>query len=144
MLGAAPGTGNKSFTGGGITCLKNNISTDILFAMDDHVLDDLRTAASRACALLRVLAHEDRLVLLCRLAQGEHTVGELEAALGIVQPTLSQQLGVLRDEGLVETRREGKFVYYRLASAEVLTVMQALHAAFCGPAASPPTEEFAQ
>ncbi len=137
MLGAAPGTGNKSFTGGGITCLKNNISTDILFAMDDHVLDDLRTAASRACALLRVLAHEDRLVLLCRLAQGEHTVGELEAALGIVQPTLSQQLGVLRREGLVDTRRNGKYIHYRIASDDALALMQTLHARFC---AHPPSD----
>lgn len=99
--------------------------------MDTLTLENLRGTASRACALLRVLAHEDRLVLLCRLAQGEHTVGELEQALGIVQPTLSQQLGVLRREGLVDTRRDGKFVHYRIASADALAIMQTLHARFC-------------
>lgn len=115
-------------------------------APPSEALEQLRASAGRACALLKAMANEDRLLLLCQLAEAgaERNVGELQAQAGIVQPTLSQQLGVLRDEGLVETRREGKFVYYRLASAEVLTVMQALHAAFCGPAASPPTEEFAQ
>ena len=110
-----------------------------------EALEQLRASAGRACALLKALANEDRLLLLCQLAEAgaERNVGELQAQTGIVQPTLSQQLGVLRDEGLVETRREGKFVYYRLASAEVLAVMQALHAAFCGPAASPHPEEFA-
>jgi len=99
--------------------------------MDAPTLDDLRSTASRACALLRVLAHEDRLVLLCRLAEREHTVGELEQALGIVQPTLSQQLGVLRREGLVDTRRDGKYIHYRIASDDALALMQTLHARFC-------------
>lgn len=99
--------------------------------MDTPTLDDLRSSASRACALLRVLAHEDRLVLLCRLAEREHTVGELEQALGIVQPTLSQQLGVLRREGLVDTRRDGKYIHYRIASDDALAVMQTLHTRFC-------------
>ncbi|XAH21220.1 metalloregulator ArsR/SmtB family transcription factor [Xylophilus sp. GW821-FHT01B05] len=94
----------------------------------------LRASAGRACALLKAMANEDRLLLLCQLAEGERNVGELLAHTGVVQPTLSQQLGVLRDEGLVETRREGKFIYYRLASAEVLAVMQALHASLCGHA----------
>lgn len=99
--------------------------------MDAPPLDALRTTATRACALLRVLAHEDRLVLLCRLAEREHTVGELEQALGIVQPTLSQQLGVLRREGLVDTRRDGKYIHYRIASEDALALMQTLHARFC-------------
>ena len=94
-------------------------------------LDTLRTAAGRACALLRVLAHDDRLVLLCQLAQGEHSVGELEARLGIAQPTLSQQLGVLRREGLVSTRRDGKHIHYRIASDDALALMHTLHARFC-------------
>lgn len=110
-----------------------------------EALEQLRASAGRACALLKAMANEDRLLLLCQLAEAgaERNVGELQAQTGVVQPTLSQQLGVLRDEGLAATRREGKFVYYRLASAEVLAVMQALHAAFCGPAASPHPEEFA-
>jgi DNA-binding transcriptional ArsR family regulator len=58
-------------------------------------------------------------------------VGELETLLGIGQPTLSQQLTVLREEGLVSTRREGKHIHYRLASPQALALMQVLHEQFC-------------
>lgn len=92
----------------------------------------LQASAAKACALLKVMAHADRLVLLCRLAQGEFCVSDLEADLGIRQPTLSQQLGVLRQEGLVDTRREGKHIYYRLASDDAAAVMQVLHSRICG------------
>ena len=92
----------------------------------------LRDSASKACTLLKVLANEDRLLLLCQLTQGERNVGELEALTGIRQPTLSQQLGVLRDEGVVNTRRMGKFIFYSLASFEVVSVMQTLSGLYCG------------
>lgn len=91
----------------------------------------LRESASKACALLKALAHEDRLLLLCQLAEGERNVGELEALVGVQQPSLSQHLGVLREEGLVETRREGKYVFYSLASREVVAVMQTLSNLYC-------------
>lgn len=94
-------------------------------------MDALQSAAAKACALLKVLAHPDRLILLCRLAQGEFCVGDLEVDLGIRQPSLSQQLGVLRQEGLVDTRREGKNIYYRLVSADAAAVMQVLHGRLC-------------
>ena len=94
----------------------------------------LRDSASKACTLLKVLANEDRLLLLCQLTQGERNVGELEGLTGIRQPTLSQQLGVLRDEGLVNTRRMGKFIFYSLASFEVVSVMQTLSGLYCGQA----------
>lgn len=94
----------------------------------------LRDSASKACTLLKALANEDRLLLLCQLTQGERNVGELEALTGIRQPTLSQQLGVLRDEGLVNTRRMGKFIFYSLASFEVIAVMQTLSSLYCGRA----------
>ena len=93
----------------------------------------LRQAAGQACGLLKALANEDRLVILCQLAQGEANVGALEARLDIRQPTLSQQLAVLRDEGLVMTRREGKYIYYCLASAEAIEVMSTLHRLYCQP-----------
>jgi len=96
-------------------------------------LEALQAAASQACGLLKVLANPDRLMLLCQLAQGEHSVGDLESALGIRQPSLSQQLAVLRDEGLVATRREGKQIFYIIASAEALAVMQVLYALYCPP-----------
>ena len=71
-------------------------------------LEKMHIAAEKACRLMKVLSNPDRLMLLCQLSQGEKRVGELEEILGIVQPTLSQQLTVLRDEELVSTRREGK------------------------------------
>jgi DNA-binding transcriptional ArsR family regulator len=94
-------------------------------------LQSLRDAADAACALMRTLANPDRLLLLCELAQGERNVGQLEQALGIVQPTLSQQLAVLRDGRMVDTRREGKHIFYRIASPQALAVLQVLHAQFC-------------
>ena len=94
-------------------------------------LEDMQAAAQDACRLMKVLSNPDRLMLLCQLLQGEHNVGELEAALGIVQPTLSQQLTVLRDEDLVTTRREGKNIHYALTSPRALAVMQVLYDQFC-------------
>ena len=94
----------------------------------------LRDSASKACTHLKALANEDRLLLLCQLTQGERNVGELEALTGIRQPTLSQQLGVLRDEGMVNTRRMGKYIFYSLASFEVVSVMQTLSGLYCGQA----------
>ena len=94
-------------------------------------LDAMHEAAEDAARLLRTLANPDRLMLLCRLSQGEASVGELEADLGILQPTLSQQLTVLREEGLAETRREGKYIFYRVASARALAVLKVLYDQFC-------------
>lgn len=97
-------------------------------------LDELTRAADAACGLLKNLANPDRLLLMCELAQGERNVGQLEQALGIAQPTLSQQLAVLREARLVDTRRAGKHIYYRVASAPALAVLQVLHLQFCGHA----------
>ena len=95
-------------------------------------LSEMQAAAGQACRLMKVLANADRLMILCQLSQGEKRVGELEELLGIVQPTLSQQLTVLRDEGLVSTRREGKAIYYQLCSPQALAVMAVLYVQFCG------------
>jgi DNA-binding transcriptional ArsR family regulator len=94
-------------------------------------LDEMRTSAGEACRLMKVLANPDRLLILCQLSQGERRVGELEELLGIVQPTLSQQLTVLRDEELVNTRREGKNIHYALSSPRALAVMKVLYQQFC-------------
>ncbi len=91
----------------------------------------LRLAATSAAAFLRLLANEDRLLLLCQLTGGERCVGDLEQLLEIRQPTLSQQLGVLRADGLVSTRREGKNIYYRLADAKVQSTLAHLYELFC-------------
>ena len=102
--------------------------------LTDCELAALRESATQACALLKALANEDRLLLLCQLVLSERNVGELESLTGIRQPTLSQQLGVLRDEGLVATRREGKYIYYQMASFEVSQVMKTLSSLYCGRA----------
>jgi DNA-binding transcriptional ArsR family regulator len=94
-------------------------------------LTQLRSAAAQASGLLRLLANEDRLLLLCQLTQGEKNVSALENLTGIRQPTLSQQLGVLRNEHVVETRREGKQIYYRLSNQEVEAILMTLYSLFC-------------
>lgn len=91
----------------------------------------MRLAAAQASGLLKALSNPDRLLLLCQLTEGEHCVSELEALLDIRQPTPSQQLGMLREEGLVSTRREGKQIYYRIASARALAALQTLYQQFC-------------
>ncbi len=97
-------------------------------------LADLRQGAGNACRLMKVLSNPDRLLLLCQLVQGEQRVGELEERVGVAQPTLSQQLAVLREEGLVSTRRDGKAIYYRIDSPQAQAVMHTLHQQFCQPA----------
>lgn len=100
-------------------------------------LDLLRRSADAASRLLKALSNPDRLLLLCQLTQGEKRVGELEELVGISQPTLSQQLGVLRDEGLVSTRREGKNIHYRIDSPQALAVLGTLYTQFCDPQRKP-------
>ena len=97
-------------------------------AMD---LSEMQASAEQACALLKALANSDRLLLMCLLSQGELCVSDLEEQLGIRQPTLSQQLGVLRDNELVQTRREGKSIFYSIASKEAIAVMHVLYDQFC-------------
>lgn len=94
-------------------------------------LSEMRASADEACRMMKVLSNTDRLLLLCQLSQGEMCVSELEEHLGIAQPTLSQQLTVLRDEALVSTRREGKNIYYQIASPQALAVMQTLYKQYC-------------
>ncbi|WP_287966053.1 metalloregulator ArsR/SmtB family transcription factor [Diaphorobacter sp.] len=94
-------------------------------------LPAMRAHAGEAVTMLKLLGNEDRLMLLCQLTEGERTVGELEQLTGIGQPTLSQQLGVLRRDRLVQTRREGKFIWYQLADDRALQLMQAIHRLFC-------------
>lgn len=91
----------------------------------------LEAAAAEAGKLLKVLSNPDRLLLLCQMTQGEFPVRALELMTGIAQPTLSQQLTVLRDELLVSTRRDGKQIFYTIASKEALAVLQVLYQLYC-------------
>jgi len=93
----------------------------------------LRAKAGDAAAFLRSMANPDRLMLLCAMLEGERCVSDLEAETGLRQPSLSQQLGVLREQGLVAARRDGKFVHYSVASGHALQLLELLHALFCAP-----------
>lgn len=92
---------------------------------------EMEARAGEVAALLKTMAHPVRLMLACMLAEGEYSVGELEMKLGIHQPTLSQQLGVLRESGIVETRREAKQIFYSLTETKIAELIQALHTIFC-------------
>jgi len=92
---------------------------------------DMSGRAAEAAALLKTLAHPARLMLACTLAEGEFSVGELEQRLDIHQPSLSQQLGVLREAGLVETRRAAKQIFYRLTEDKAAMLVQTLYHIFC-------------
>ncbi len=91
----------------------------------------LREAAAKAVSVLKVLGNEDRLLLLCQLSHGERCVSDIEAELGIRQPTLSQQLAVLRNEGVVNTRREGKNIYYSVAEPKTLEILNLIYQLYC-------------
>ncbi len=93
--------------------------------------EKLRIAAEQAVSALKLLANTERLLLLCQLSQGEFSVGELEEQLDIHQPTLSQQLGVLRNQGVVATRRDGKNIFYSVADADLLEILLVLYRLYC-------------
>ncbi len=96
-----------------------------------HDVDRMFENAKRASNFLKALAHESRLIILCILGSGEKSVSELEDELGLRQPTVSQQLARLRADGLVSARRDGKTVYYSLASDEARVVIGAIYDVFC-------------
>ena len=96
----------------------------------------MQQASMQASQLLKSLSHPDRLLLLCQLTQGEYCVSELESLVGVGQPSLSQQLGILRKDALVTTRREGKQIYYSIASDDALAVLHLLYERFCAKADS--------
>ena len=93
---------------------------------------EMKNNAGKAAQLLKSLANESRLMILCTLASGERSVGELNAEVDLSQSSLSQHLGVLRKEGLVQTRRVSQTIYYSLADSPALQVIGTLHNIFCG------------
>ena len=96
----------------------------------------MRRHAADAAALLRALANEQRLAILCRLVEGEATVGELQQGLELAQSALSQHLARLRAAGLVATRREAQSIHYSLPPGPAHHIMQTLHAIYCPPSKS--------
>ncbi len=101
-------------------------------------LDLLKDSAGDATRYLKALANQNRLLILCNLIDGEKSVGELERAIGLRQPTLSQQLARLRSGGLVRTRRDAKSIYYSIADTDIRAVLQVLYGKFCAPRAAAP------
>ncbi len=87
--------------------------------------------AREASRFLKALAHDQRLMILCMLVEGEHSVSELCATLGASQPIVSQQLARLREDDFVATRREGKNIYYSLANEEAREMVRLLYRLFC-------------
>lgn len=100
-------------------------------AIESADADQMRRHAADAASLLRSLGNEQRLLVLCRLVEGEHSVGQLLEGNALSQSALSQHLAVLRDAGLVATRRQGQQVFYSLVDGPALRVMQTLHGIYC-------------
>jgi DNA-binding transcriptional ArsR family regulator len=98
---------------------------------------DMYAAAEQATGLLKALASRNRLLLLCRLSEGEKSVGELAALLAMREAAVSQQLALLRKDRLVAPRRDGQTIYYRLSSPEAARLIETLYAIFCAEACPP-------
>jgi len=96
-------------------------------------LTRIETHTGEAAALLKALGNKQRLLVLCALLDGPHSVGEINARVPLSQSALSQHLAVLREAGVVDTRRESQTIWYRLAPGPANHVIEALHAAYCAP-----------
>ncbi|MBA4100587.1 MAG: transcriptional regulator [Hyphomicrobium sp.] len=112
------------------------LSQEIVAALesDGEVSPELKSLvqkARKASEFLKALAHENRLLILCLLSERERSVTELENLLSLSQPTVSQQLARLRLDGLVETRRDGRTVYYQLADEATRKFIEAVYNKFC-------------
>ena len=91
----------------------------------------LQAKADHVAGRLALVANAKRLLILCELAQGERSVGALQSAVGLGQSALSQHLAKLREAGMVDTRREGQTIHYRISDPDVQVLMAALYEAFC-------------
>ena len=95
--------------------------------------DQFQASAGEAARLLKALSNERRLMILCQLADGELSVGEIQPRVGLSQSALSQHLALLREEGVVTTRRSGQTIYYRLADPAAARLIETLAELFCPP-----------
>jgi DNA-binding transcriptional ArsR family regulator len=94
-------------------------------------LDAMRRNASDAVSLLKGLANESRLMIMCVLSEGELSVGQLNQRIHLSQSALSQHLAVLREQGLVQTRRESQTIYYRMSDSTAFNIIELLHEVYC-------------
>lgn len=102
-----------------------------MFDLANFNVTDFQASAAAAAKLLRTLGNERRLMILCQLADGERSVGDLQPAVGLSQSALSQHLAVLREDGVVTTRREGQTIWYRIADPAAMKVVGTLAEIFC-------------
>jgi DNA-binding transcriptional ArsR family regulator len=102
-----------------------------MLSLSDMEIDQFETKAAQAGTLLKALSNPKRLMIMCRLAMGEQSVGALESQVGLGQSSLSQHLAVLRRNDLVATRRDSRTIYYSLASPEAEAIMLVLYDLFC-------------
>jgi DNA-binding transcriptional ArsR family regulator len=93
--------------------------------------ESMKRNASDAVSLLKGLANESRLMIVCVLSEGELSVGQLNQRIKLSQSALSQHLAVLREQGMVQTRRESQTIYYRLADNTAMDIIELLHATYC-------------
>ena len=108
-----------------------NAAASPVAAGDGNEMQELHDMASNAVELLKAMANEWRLMILCQLAEGEKTVSELQAALGLSQSALSQHLAILRREKIVQARKHAQSVSYSLSGDDATKVMETLHDVFC-------------
>ena len=121
-------------TGGPPNCATQPMmNTATNSALDAHDWEAMRSSAADAVCLLKSLANENRLTILCVLAEGEISVGRLNERISLSQSALSQHLAVLREQGLVQTRRESQTIFYSLAKTPALEVIRLLHDIYCTP-----------
>jgi ArsR family transcriptional regulator len=105
----------------------------VMFDLANFDLSHFEASASAAAKLLRALSNERRLMVLCQLGDGELSVGQIQTRLGLSQSALSQHLAVLREEGVVATRRDGQTIFYRIADPAAVKVVATLAEIFCPP-----------
>jgi ArsR family transcriptional regulator, virulence genes transcriptional regulator len=104
-----------------------------MFDLSRFDLALFKESAGRAATLLRLLGNERRLMVLCQLANGELSVSELQSRVGLSQSALSQHLALLREDGVVATRRESQTIYYRIVDHAAMRVIETLAELFCPP-----------
>ena len=103
-------------------------------------MDELKANARKASILLKAMSNERRLLILCSLAEGELSVGQMEGIVQLSQSALSQHLARLRHDGLVATRRDAQTIYYSLKGDEARTIIQTLHDLYCRDMTTPVTK----
>jgi ArsR family transcriptional regulator, virulence genes transcriptional regulator len=110
-----------------------------MFDLTRYDLSLFEESASRAAALLRLLGNERRLMILCQLVEGELSVGQIQPRVGLSQSALSQHLGLLREQKIVATRRDGQTIHYRISDPSALKVIATLAELFCPPEEGTPS-----